>query len=185
MRSPSLTAFCALLGIAPWVGAVEEVPRAGCAAEARQFDFWVGRWNVSEKGKPAGVNHDRTHPRRMRAARELGRRQGRDGQEPEFLRPRRRPVAPDLDRWLGRRAVPRRPLRKRRHAHAGRAARQRRNSADAPSHHLDAARRWKAAPGVGVDTHWQGRLDRGVRRPVRAGELARRHSGRATRNRNP
>ena len=57
MRSLSLTAFCALLGIAPGAGATEEVPRGGCAAEARQFDFWVGRWNVTEKGKPAGVNH--------------------------------------------------------------------------------------------------------------------------------
>jgi len=28
-----------------------------CAAlEYRQFDFWVGDWNVEEKGKPAGTN---------------------------------------------------------------------------------------------------------------------------------
>ena len=54
MRSLSLTAFCALLCL---TSAAEEAARAGCAAEARQFDFWVGRWNVTEKGKPAGVNH--------------------------------------------------------------------------------------------------------------------------------
>jgi hypothetical protein len=32
-------------------------PAPPCAAKAmRQFDFWIGSWNVTEKGKPAGTN---------------------------------------------------------------------------------------------------------------------------------
>ncbi len=32
-------------------------PPSGCvSAEARQFDFWVGSWEVSVAGKPAGTN---------------------------------------------------------------------------------------------------------------------------------
>jgi hypothetical protein len=32
-------------------------PPAGCtASEAHQFDFWIGDWNVTEAGKPAGHN---------------------------------------------------------------------------------------------------------------------------------
>jgi hypothetical protein len=33
------------------------IARADCtAAERRQFDFWIGHWDVSVGGKPAGVN---------------------------------------------------------------------------------------------------------------------------------
>ena len=36
----------------------DEKPKAGCQdVTSRQFDFWIGRWKVSEKGKPAGINH--------------------------------------------------------------------------------------------------------------------------------
>jgi hypothetical protein len=31
-------------------------PPAGCTAEARQFDFWIGNWKVTEHGKTAGEN---------------------------------------------------------------------------------------------------------------------------------
>ena len=35
----------------------DEKPTRGCSApEAHQFDFWIGRWAVSEKGSPAGTN---------------------------------------------------------------------------------------------------------------------------------
>jgi hypothetical protein len=34
---------------------------AGCtASEYRQFDFWVGEWNVTANGQPAGVNSVRS-----------------------------------------------------------------------------------------------------------------------------
>ncbi len=36
--------------------AADEKPRGCSAAEAHQFDFWIGRWAVSENGKPAGTN---------------------------------------------------------------------------------------------------------------------------------
>ena len=33
-------------------------PRFPCEsrAQARQFDFWIGEWNVTANGKPAGTN---------------------------------------------------------------------------------------------------------------------------------
>jgi hypothetical protein len=32
-------------------------PRPGCTApEHRQFDFWIGTWDVTTQGKPAGTN---------------------------------------------------------------------------------------------------------------------------------
>src|SRR5882672_7825099 len=35
----------------------DEKPKRGCSdVQARQFDFWIGRWAVTEKGKPAGTN---------------------------------------------------------------------------------------------------------------------------------
>lgn len=44
-----------LLGAAS-AGAAEPVP-ACTGAQARQFDFWIGRWRVTENGKLAGHNH--------------------------------------------------------------------------------------------------------------------------------
>jgi hypothetical protein len=43
------------LGVPPHVGAEETKP---CSApEYRQFDFWLGKWNVTDaQGKPAGKN---------------------------------------------------------------------------------------------------------------------------------
>lgn len=39
------------------VGA-DEKPKSACASEVmHQFDFWIGYWNVTEKGKPAGSSH--------------------------------------------------------------------------------------------------------------------------------
>ena len=50
-----LLLLCALLMHIPVPAA--DTPPANCAAEARQFDFWVGRWRVTEAGKLAGTNH--------------------------------------------------------------------------------------------------------------------------------
>jgi hypothetical protein len=37
--------------------ALGQEPKPTCtSAEHRQFDFWIGTWSVSEKGKPAGEN---------------------------------------------------------------------------------------------------------------------------------
>jgi hypothetical protein len=37
--------------------AADEKPKPGCNdPEARQFDFWIGHWNVTEKDKQAGMN---------------------------------------------------------------------------------------------------------------------------------
>jgi hypothetical protein len=39
------------------VGMAQEAPAPGCSgSQAREFDFWIGRWEVTEKGRPAGVN---------------------------------------------------------------------------------------------------------------------------------
>jgi hypothetical protein len=36
----------------------DEQPKSPCAAETmHQFDFWIGHWNVTEKGKAAGTSH--------------------------------------------------------------------------------------------------------------------------------
>jgi hypothetical protein len=36
----------------------DEKPKGGCHdPNARQFDFWIGRWQVSQAGKTAGNNH--------------------------------------------------------------------------------------------------------------------------------
>jgi hypothetical protein len=41
---------------AAWAIATE--PGPGCAdSQARQFDFWIGQWRVTENGKLAGHNH--------------------------------------------------------------------------------------------------------------------------------
>lgn len=55
-RLPALLTMFAVL-MSPAVSPAQDTPKPTCAAESRQFDFWIGRWNVSEKGKPAGVNH--------------------------------------------------------------------------------------------------------------------------------
>lgn len=57
--------MCSMISAALLVGTTA-VPGAGesvvnvspsCAApEYRQFDFWIGEWEVSDKGKPSGAN---------------------------------------------------------------------------------------------------------------------------------
>ena len=45
--------LCALVGRS----SAAERPQSGLPAESRQFDFWVGEWDVTEPdGKPAGSN---------------------------------------------------------------------------------------------------------------------------------
>jgi hypothetical protein len=52
--------ICAALGAALLAGGLaptEAAEKPSCdAATLRQFDFWIGNWNVTEKGKPAGKN---------------------------------------------------------------------------------------------------------------------------------
>jgi hypothetical protein len=53
----SIAAGLLMLTGASCVSTAQEKPQAGCHGDrAREFDFWIGRWNVVEKGKPAGVN---------------------------------------------------------------------------------------------------------------------------------
>jgi hypothetical protein len=55
----TLAAASALVGAIP--ASAQEKPVQGCkSAEARQFDFWIGEWRVTENGKPAG--HNRIEP---------------------------------------------------------------------------------------------------------------------------
>ncbi len=66
MALPALPALAGILALT--VGEIEIVrppsdgpaatpaPRPCSSAEYRQFDFWLGEWDVAEKGKPAGVN---------------------------------------------------------------------------------------------------------------------------------
>ena len=66
MALPALPALAGILAFT--VGEIEIVrppsdgpaatpaPRPCSAAEYRQFDFWLGEWDVVEKGKPAGTN---------------------------------------------------------------------------------------------------------------------------------
>jgi len=47
----------ALLFAGTYAMSAEEPTRPICKDGAsRQFDFWIGRWKVSESGKPAGIN---------------------------------------------------------------------------------------------------------------------------------
>jgi len=57
-RSFTLLLGASLLACMASLVTADEKPKRGCVAvEARQFDFWIGRWAVTEKGKPAGTNH--------------------------------------------------------------------------------------------------------------------------------
>jgi hypothetical protein len=47
-----------LLSSASARAGAEEKPKVPCSDPvAHQFDFWIGRWDVTEQGKPAGTNH--------------------------------------------------------------------------------------------------------------------------------
>lgn len=59
----ALIAALTALG-APWASAQEDAaaaaPSACATAEYRQFDFWIGEWEVSANGAPAGTNSIRS-----------------------------------------------------------------------------------------------------------------------------
>jgi hypothetical protein len=56
-RALAVAASWMLLYGAAMTAIAEEKPKSGCSRpESRQFDFWVGVWQVTEQGKPAGVN---------------------------------------------------------------------------------------------------------------------------------
>ena len=54
----SRTCLLAALGVlSSSLAQAQTPPPPGCPAEVRrQFDFWVGNWDVTVAGKPAGVN---------------------------------------------------------------------------------------------------------------------------------
>ncbi len=57
MRSPTLTAATLLLAAATAAGAQEPAPAPCSTAEHRQFDFWIGEWEVeTPAGQKAGRN---------------------------------------------------------------------------------------------------------------------------------
>lgn len=52
-----IVAGALMLAGASMASTADDKPTSGCASpQAREFDFWIGRWEVSEAGKPAGVN---------------------------------------------------------------------------------------------------------------------------------
>jgi hypothetical protein len=55
--SPVIRALLWASALAPSALPAASPPNPGCAAESRQFDFWIGRWNVTMGGKPAGTSH--------------------------------------------------------------------------------------------------------------------------------
>lgn len=58
-RMGSRVAAAVLVGTTSAIGAEQSSPvlSSSCSApEYRQFDFWIGAWDVSERGKASGVN---------------------------------------------------------------------------------------------------------------------------------
>jgi len=56
-RLSARVALCCLTLAAAPLAAQGQAPVFGCTAPAtRQFDFWIGDWNVTVGGKPAGTN---------------------------------------------------------------------------------------------------------------------------------
>jgi hypothetical protein len=54
----AVAAGLALLASGTPVLGADEKPKPPCAADTmHQFDFWIGRWIVTEKGKAAGSSH--------------------------------------------------------------------------------------------------------------------------------
>jgi hypothetical protein len=56
MRNAKATAASLLLLTSACVTAADPPPSRCTAAEMRQFDFWVGAWKVTDRGKHAGHN---------------------------------------------------------------------------------------------------------------------------------
>ena len=58
MRLANFAATAATLLLTASGAGTADPPAAKCvAAEMRQFDFWVGDWTVTDRGKLAGRNH--------------------------------------------------------------------------------------------------------------------------------
>jgi hypothetical protein len=56
MKQPGVIAAVAVM-LAGATMAEADKPKSACSGpQSRAFDFWIGRWEVSEAGKPAGVN---------------------------------------------------------------------------------------------------------------------------------
>lgn len=57
-RLVSIALGTALLATTTGAGGVEQPPKTSCIHPvSHQFDFWIGRWDLTENGKPAGTNH--------------------------------------------------------------------------------------------------------------------------------
>jgi hypothetical protein len=57
MLKSCLRLIAAIGVLSPALTQAQTPPPPGCPAEVhRQFDFWIGTWDVSVGGKPAGVN---------------------------------------------------------------------------------------------------------------------------------
>ncbi|HEX9473326.1 MAG TPA: hypothetical protein VF931_04010 [Steroidobacteraceae bacterium] len=58
MKLISFLLTMAVLAVLDSAGAATAPAATPCTAPAHhQFDFWIGNWSVTEKGKPAGSNH--------------------------------------------------------------------------------------------------------------------------------
>ena len=112
------------------VHAQEAKPAPCSAPEHRQFDFWLGDWEVRGPGRQGRRSqHHHVGAWRMRHLRKLERRGRRDRVELQRLRPGEEEVAPDLGRRHGRHPRPRR----RRSATAAWCSRARRRRRPTPS----------------------------------------------------
>jgi hypothetical protein len=96
-------------------------PARPCAApQHRQFDFWVGEWDVVlPTGKAGRAQPDHAPARRLRAARGVDRRERHARHEPERVRPRLEALAADVGRRLGNGARSRGPVPGRPHGPRG------------------------------------------------------------------
>ncbi len=70
-------------------------------AEFRQFDFWIGDWNVVSSGQPAGTNHIEKHENGCFLMENWVSVNAGNGKEHELLRPGRKEVEPESG-WTAR-----------------------------------------------------------------------------------
>jgi hypothetical protein len=149
---PKTLAACgaAMLWCAAALGS-DEKPKGGCHdPSARQFDFWIGRWQVSQAGKPAGNNHIEKILDGCALLENWTGAQGGTGKSLNFFDRDDWALAPDLDRRQRRRAAARGSFREWRDALVRRAPGDCRPARDPPSHHVDTVTRWQAAPALGI-----------------------------------
>ena len=131
-------------------------------APHRQFDFWLGEWEVrAPDGKLAGVNRIERRVRRLRPPRAIHHRAGVQGRKPEQLLTGAEGLAPDLGRQPRNAAPAGWWLAWVEHGARGRDARGEWRSHQAP-HHLDTQRQRFRAPTLGVDRR-EGRVEHCVR----------------------